>query len=179
MKKKLVLLTTLILVGVIVVATVILGLVKKDYSPSVQTNFQSVTITNSGNSSFSRSFGRLDEGKEFDKIVEEYNNSFKQSMLASLFSGNSSNKITVEHSYSIPSMSGYKMLWTLNQNGEEIMTTDTEKLEKVNELIVGVEDSNSFKQVTIYARIQNSTNTYLKITTKANFEALFDLLEDL
>ncbi len=181
MRKKLGLLITIALVGLVVVTTIILGVVKKDYSPSVQTNYQSVIITNTNDSNFNYAGGKLDEKESYNKIVELYNNSFKQSILASLFSGNLSNEITVTYSSgSVPSMSGYKIVWALNSEGEKIKLTNNLETEYViNKLTIGIEDSNSFKSVVIYANIKDSTVTHLKITTKANFEALYDYLEEL
>lgn len=182
MKKKLGLIITIAVVSLIVVATIVLGVIKKDYSPSVQTNYQSVTVTNSSNSEFNITSGKLDEDEKFEKIVNHYDNAFKQSLLASLFSGNSSNDVTVVYSSgSIPSITGYKIVWTLNAEGEKIKLTNSTQTEyTVNKLTVGVEDGAGFKTITVYASVKDSNSNYhLKITTKANFEALYDYLEEL
>lgn len=182
MIKKLGLLITIVLVSALVITTIILGTIKKDYSPSVQTNFQSVYITNTEDANFHFAGGNHDEKETFNKIVELYNNSFKQNLLASMFSGNLSNKITVTYasgSISTSSTSGYKMVWDLNNNGEKIIDS-AEREHVVNKLTVVIEKSSSFKLITIYANIKDSSvNAHLKITTKANFEALYDYLEKL
>lgn len=183
MKGKIGLIAAIALTLVLVATTVVLGVVQKDYAPSVQTNYQSVTITKAGDPSFNYTAGKLDDGEDFEKVVGLYNNSFKQSMLASIFSGNNSNKISVVYeSGSVPQISsGYKMVWFLNSQGEKVNLTNNLQTEYlVNKLTVAVEDSNGFKTTTIYANIVDSgVNAHIRIATIANFEALYDYLETL
>lgn len=184
MKTKLGLILTLALVGIVVLGTILLGVLKVDYSPKMQMPVNSVQIIKADGGDFIVVNKTSEDKTIFDEVIKLYNNSFKQSILASIFSGNIANKAVVEYrsgSYAsqLNNKVGHKLTLTLTQSGVDISETDTDKEHKISEISIVIENKEGFNTVTVYGKIVDVTTSYVEIITKANVKALYDYITDL
>lgn len=191
MKSKLGVILTIAVVGVIVIGTILLGVIKVDYSPNYNPSYQAITVKHADDKgkTFTANSTSSQENKEtFNQFVKVYKNMFKQSVLASVFSGNSGNEVAVEYkagSFSLSGKAGHEVALNLNKNGEEIATTETANKDKytIDKVFFVVPNLEGFNAFTIYAQIkadtQGSTTGYIQITTIADTKPLYDFVSDM
>jgi hypothetical protein len=184
MKGKIGLILTLALIGVVVVGTILLGVFKIDYSANMEMPVNSIQINKAANDDFIVVNKTSEDKTIFDEVIKFYNNSFKQSVLASVFSGNVGTKAIVEfrsgsYSSQLNNTSGHKLVIALTQSGVSLKETDGNKEYNISEIAMGVENKEGFNTVTIYGKIVGPTTSYVEIITKANVKSLYDYITEL
>ena len=189
MKKKIILWVSLGLVLVLATAVVLLAVLKKDYSPEFDLSPKSMNITNSSSTGYYNYLATDDEKAKamFEKIVAQYNDSMKQSILASMFSGNLFKNIEISLKSSAPTLSGYKVEFdykadmTLKKDGKDyVYGTDSSKTIKFQRIMFALDDTQGFHEFNIYAIEEiNSKEYYYEITTIANTYELYQTVSSL
>lgn len=185
MKKKIIISVSLGIVAVLIATTLVLALVKKSYKPEFDLAPKTVTIVQELDDKEFESSASHSTSKKFEKIVNLFDESFKQSVLASIFSGNSSNKVEISLVSKLPTFSegytvtfDYKADMVLKKDGKDfIYGTNSDKQIKVQKIILNVVETNGFDQVFLYAKEVVGVNTYYyEITTTANFDSLYSYI---
>ncbi len=185
MKGKLGLIVTLAFIGIIALSTILLGVIKTDYSPSFNPTINSVKIKldQSNTEILATRTTTIEKDKKlFNDVVKLYENSFKQSILAGLFSGNIKTQAIVDYksgSYSsqLSGQSGHQIIFSLN--GATIKETAGSNEHKISEIAFKVDDKEGFNTIIIYGRVEGSSTNHVEIITKANTKALYDFVSEL
>src|SRR5690554_4297020 len=184
MKSKLSLIVTLALVGVVVFATITLGVLKVDYSPKFEQIINTVEIIKSEESDKIVVTKTSLDKTIYNQTINLYNSSFKQSILASFFSGNINTKPVIEaksgnYKTRLNSGTGHKLYLILPNNGVIIKESSANVEHKITELSLLVEEKEGFSTIKIYGKIVDRENSYLDITTKTNIKQLYDYIAGL
>ena len=184
------------LVGLLVVATVVCGLVKTSYKPQIA----NPTIINIQDNDYAKypSVGSREQNPErYDAVMDAFNKSFEESFLTSVFSGrNGTTTRIIQHGTTDPrkNFSGFKVQFifgeeqTIMLNGEEYYpATDTSKTIKYKEIIFEVNMTNAetgeaaegFIRNSIYYVSQNEVtgkDEYYEHKLLCDFSGLYELL---
>lgn len=187
--KKLATIIALAVVGVLVVTTIVLSVAKKNYQPQLQNQPYLMVITNQEDKTYQggKGFSQQQPKENFEKVVKLFNDSFKQSILASMLNGNLSNKIEIEYKgTTLPAKNAYKVEFKypstlLMLNGKAFKLNENEPDIKFEYLIFYVEDGVGFAEFNMYAKVKidDSRDGYYQITTLANTKALYDFVNQL
>jgi len=188
MKKKILIIVSLALVVALITTTIVLAVVKKSYKPEFDLTPQTVRIVRqSDNAEFESSESHSSKEK-FENVVNLFDDSFKQSVLGSIFGGNSSKRIDIELVSKLPSFDegytftfDYKADMVLKKDGKDfVYGTNTDKQIKFRQVIFNITDTNGFNQIYLYAKEVVGSNTYYyEISTIANVSALYDYMSEL
>lgn len=188
MKKKILIIVSLALVVALIATTIVLAVVKKSYMPEFDLTPQTVRIVRqSDNAEFESSESHSSKEK-FENVVKLFDDSFKQSVLGSIFGGNSSKRIDIELVSKLPSFDegytftfDYKADMVLKKDGKNfVYGTNTDKQIKFRQVIFNITDTNGFNQICLYAKeIVGSNTYYYEIETIANVSALYDYMSEL
>ena len=188
MKKKILIIVSLALVVALITTTIVLAVVKKSYMPEFDLTPQTVRIVRqSDNAEFESSESHSSKEK-FENVVKLFDDSFKQSVLGSIFGGNSSKRIDIELVSKLPSFDegytftfDYKADMVLKKDGKDfVYGTNTDKQIKFRQVIFNITDTNGFNQICLYAKeIVGSNTYYYEIETIANVSALYDYMSEL
>jgi len=189
MKRKLGIIIALSIVGVLIVTTILLSVFTKNYKPEFDNAPYQVTITNSGGSGFYHAGTAYPEiqKENFDKIVNLFDNSFKQSVLASMLNGNLGNEVEIEyHGSTVPTTSGYRVELKyaetlLKKDGVAFKQATSDPEREFTEIIFYVVEGSGYAQINMYAKVEltSTTTGYYKISTLANTAAMFEFLSEL
>lgn len=189
MKKKIILLVVLALAIILAGTFILLGCVKKDYAPEFSLTAKTIKIEDSSsNEYFNYEANENKNGKEmFNKLLAEYENSMKQSILAGIFSGTLSNEIDITLLSKAPAFSDYKVTFdfkaqmTLKKDGKNfVYGTNSEKTIEFSEVMFNLNDSKGFHEFNIYAiERQDGKTYYYEISTLANTYSFFKLVSTL
>lgn len=125
--------------------------------------------------------------ENFEKFVKLFNNSFKQSVLASVINGNLANEVEIEYyGTSVPASSGYKVEFKfaetlLKKDGEAFKQASSDPERKFTEVVFYAAEGSGYAPVNMFAKVQLTSTTigYYKITTLANTAAMYEFLTEL
>lgn len=167
------------LLGVVLLGLVLTAILKKDFSPNIDLSKGEIFIEEKGSGAKYDGLTSKDE-KVYNEFVKTYNDSFKLTILYSIFSGKISRKQEIEnYGKDAPTFSsGYVVeinfgeSQTLKSNGKvyyESVNSDTPTLYKKAFFVV--EDGKGLTTKYIYFR--SETNRYYRLTTLANFDELY------
>lgn len=181
MKKKLGLYITLGVIALAAVAIIIMYLMPVSYMPSMSkpTNI-TVYQTSTKYGTFSAESG----AETYNKVLDAYNQSFKQNFLSALFAGqttaaknqNSSGQLSTTTTK--PSYSTYLVL---NFDAQKISVNGHKQNVSVDQVIFEVENVASFEDVKVYFKQAGAsgTTTYYYMTTLAKQAPLYYLITNL
>ncbi len=189
MKKKIILWVSLGLVLLLALAVILLAVLKKDYSPEFDLSPKAITITDSSSKNYYNYFANDNENEKvmFEKLISQYNDSMKQSILASMFSGHLSNNVEISLKSSAPTLTGYKVTldfkadMTLKKDGKNfVYGTDSSKTIVFSEVMFAIDETKGYHEFNIYAieHVDTKTN-YYEITTLANTYELYQTISGL
>lgn len=189
MKRKLGIIITLSVVGVLILATILLSVFNKNYKPEFDNTPYQVTITNANSSGFYNAGTAYTENQRenFDKFVRLFDNSFKQSVFASMLNGNLGNEVEIEyHGTTVPTSSGYRVELKysetlLKKDGVAFKQASSDPEREFTEIVFYVAEGNGYAQVNMYAKVQLTSTTigYYEISTLANTSEMYGFLSEL
>ncbi len=167
------------LLGVVLLGLVLTAILKKDFSPNIDLSKGELFIEEKGSGAKYDGLTSKDE-KVYNEFVKTYNDSFKLTILYSIFSGKISRKQEIEnYGKDAPTFSNgfvitinFGEAQTLKSNGKvyyESTNSDTPTLYKKAFFVV--EDGKGLTTKYIYFR--SETNRYYRLTTLANFDELY------
>lgn len=187
--KKLGIIIALCVVGVLVVTTIVLSLINKNYAPELANSPTQMIITNTEGKHAWGGNGYPSEAQEenFNKVVQLFESSFKQSILASMLNGNLNNEVAIEYKGTAePSQTGYKVEFRyastlLMQNGKAYKLNQNDNEKYFTTVIFFVEEGAGFADFNLFAKVQiDETRTgYYQLTSLANTQALYTFLSEL
>lgn len=189
MKRKLGIIIALSVVGVLVLTTILLSVFSKNYKPEFDNAPNQVVISNAQGSGFYYG-GTAYEGAQkenFEKIVNMFDNSFKQSILASMLNGNLSNEVEIEYyGASVPSQNGYRVEFKfaetlLKKDGVAFKQASSDPERHFTALIFFVSEGSGYAELDMYAKVQLTSTTigYYQISTLSNTAELHEFLTEL
>lgn len=188
MKKKLGIIITVSVVGILVLSTIILSVVSKNYKPEFETTAIEIKVTNTDGDEYFGGKAYSNEQKEnYEEFLSIFDSAFKQSILASMFSGKMNNQIEIDYTgTSEPTSSTYKVelrfvstLLKLDGQAYKLTSSDTEKY--FTSIIFFVDEVSGYNAFEIYAKVQIDEDSigYYKITTLANQYQMYNFLTEL
>ena len=173
------------MLGVVILGLVLTAVLKKDFSPNIDLSKGEIFIKEAGSGMKEDGLTSKDEkvNKEF---VKTYNDSFKLTILYSVFSGKISRKQQIENiGKDEPSINeGYVITinfgeaQTLKTNGKvyyESVNSDTKTFYK--KVFFAVENEKGLTTKYIYFRSEE--NKYYRLTTLANFDDLYKYINQM
>ena len=187
MKKKVILGVSLGLVVALVATVVTLALVKNSYKPEIDLTPKTLTVIELENKGQFETGEAFATKEKFNDIVELFDESFTQSVLAGLFSGNSAKNIKIKLE-SLPTFDNgyqitfeYKADMVLKLDGQEYKSdTNSDKQVLFQTIILNVTEQEGYNQICLYAKqVEGNKAYYYQITTVANTENLYDYLSEL
>lgn len=188
MKKKILIGVSLGLVLVLVATVIVLACVKKSYKPEIELAPKTVYVTEISTNSEYNTGEAFSTKDKFEKIVGLFDESFEQSILSSMFSGNLSNNVKIDLVSQLPTFAdGYKLVFeykadmVLKLNGKPyVYNTNSTKEILFQTIILNVTEIDGYQSLSMYAKeIVDSKTYYYEIETLANTKALYDYLSGL
>lgn len=189
MKRKLGIIITLSVVGVLVVTTILLSILNKNYKPEFDSTPYEVVISNETDSGFyygGTAYSDIQK-ENFEKIVDLFNSSFKQSILASMLNGNLNAEVEIEYEgTTVPTASGYKVELKypetlLKKDGVAYQQATSDPERQFTSIIFYVTEGSGYDTLSMYAKVQLTSTTigYYQIDSLANTSALYTFLSEL
>lgn len=184
--KKISQIVTYVILGVLVVGLVLTAVLKKSFAPNI-----SVPAYTAGGITISvpnmAKYEPLDKQENYNEFVSLYNSSFELTILYSVFSGKISREQKIDNiGKTAPSFtSGYVVTFVyptdqvIKVNGEiwhESVNSDTPT--NYRQITFNIFENKGLTTVFIYF-YNNDTSTYYKLTTLANFDALYNFVSEL
>ena len=188
MKKKIIIGVSLGLVVAIIATVITLACVKRSYKPEIDLSPR-IVIENVAEKTDYESGVAYSNKQEFEKFKDIFDKSFKQSILSSIFTGNSGNKIQIEPKGKTNPILSFKEGYTvtfdygternLKLDGENYSYSDKEVVYKT--IIFNIaEQEEGYNQISLYAKEQvGNISYYYEISTIANTYELYDFLSEL
>ncbi len=169
------------LLCLVVVGFGLMAIIKKDFSPNIKLPSYEISSIQIIQENPKKTDG-LGKKSDYDAFVNEYENSFKLTILYSLFSGEISREQKVEYLKSKPSTSSsivvditYSVDQTLMCNGKVYEEGSGNKTEiKYRKVFFVVEGEKGLETKKIY--FQSTNNSYYQLTTLANFDGLYSFI---
>ena len=174
------------LVGLLAVAVILCAIIKLDYKPEMQmpnlNAGEKIQIEKVGTSMVDA----YNDNINATKFIKEFENSFKLTVLHSLFSGNINNAINTEkQAVTSPTFNEYQVMFvynetqTLTQNGEPVYIADNSSTPiTYDKVFFSVYETNGVETVTLYF-YNKATKKYKPVETIANFDGLYDMIQNM
>lgn len=181
------------LIFVLAVVIIAFTFIEKNFNINLE-NPYSISIRSNGTESESYfSDSSVSENKEvYNKLLNEYNNSYKQKIMSSLFQGILASNARIERVNSSMSTidSGtylhfvYNDVQTLKLNGKVYTyhyanSTATDTNIQYKDVYVQVLDSNSMSQINVYVSKVGTSNLTYKYVVYANQGSLYNYITEL
>lgn len=191
--KKVLSIVALCLIGILAGTIIVFSCVNRDYNIKLEApDFIQVQIDSSSNTEiYSKDDVDADRKARYEKVMDLYNNSFKQKIMSGIFQGVLSTKAEIKREYkSISSIlsSGtfvvfnYNDYQTLKLNGKNYeykSGTVTEKNIQYKKIIVEVKDTNAISDIKIYVESKdNSDYSNYHYIVKAKQSDLYKYLQE-
>ena len=188
MKKKIIIGVSLGLVVAIIATVVTLACVQKSYKPEFDLEPKTITVVELSSKDEFQTGVAYSNKETCLKIEELFEQGFKQSILSSIFTGNSSNKVEVEPVSSLPTFSSgytvtfeYKADMILKVNGEKYSpNTNSDKQVAFQTIIFNVNEQEGYESFNIYVKeVVGNKTYYYEVSTIANTTELYNYLGEL
>lgn len=176
------------ILGIVVLGLVLTAILKKDFSPNINVpaynNGTGDIFINSADDLKHEGLSSKDE-KEYDKFVKLYNDSFKLTILYSVFSGEISKKQEItNYGKTKPQLSSglivtfnYSQNQILRSNGETYYESKSSDEVLYKQVFFAVENDKGLTTKKIYFYSENNSS-YYQLTTLANFDSLYDYISE-
>lgn len=186
MKKKISQIVAYSVLGVVVLGLVLCAIIKLNFRPEIRmpmvADGDKIQISVSGTSKVESS----DENIKYNTFLNKFDDSFKLTILYSLFSGKIGSELEIKETTSAPSFSGFKVQFiyaetqTLTKNGKEVTSgaVNSNTPVKYNTVVFDVTDAKGLGQVNLYCYI-NGDDSYYRINTIANFDGLYNYISEI
>lgn len=186
MKKKISLIIAYSVLGLVVVGLILCSIIKINFMPEmkvpVTTDIGKIQITTSSGTS---AVDSSNENINMNKFSETFSNSFKLTILYSVFSGKIGNEVQIKKQTTSPTFSGYKVQFiyqesqTLKKGGKPVTVADNSNTEVTyNRAVFDVKEGKGLTNVNIYFYTNGESN-YYQLTTIANFDELYTFIKAL
>lgn len=190
MKKKISQIIAYVVLGIVVVGLVLTAVLKKDFAPNINVPTYNagqgdIFIEQKGSGAKYDGLSSKDE-KVYNEFVAKYNNSFKLTILYSVFSGEISRKQEIEnYGKDAPTFTdGFVVTFnfnekqTLKSNGKVYYESVNSKTETLyTKVFFVVENAKGLTTKNIYFYSQENAR-YYKLTTLANFDDLYNYISN-
>ena len=172
--------------GVLVLALILCSILKISFKPEMTVP----TTAEIGKVRISTTDGtaKVESNSEnigIENFNKKFNSAFELTILNSLFSGRIGSELKREKLTTLPSRSGYEVLYiyneeqTLKVNGKEVTVADNSTTAiKYNRVIFSVEADKGLTETSLYF-YTNGTAAYYKLTSVANFNELYSYISDI
>lgn len=185
MKKKISQIVTYSLLGVVVLGFILCSIIKINFRPEMKlpttADNDKIQISVSGTAKVESS----DENINYKTFTSKFDDSFKLTILYSLFSGKIGNEMVIDETKSEPSYTGYKVQFiyaqtqTLKKDGKEVPIADNSNTPiTYNSVVFDVPQDKGLVETNIYFYNTSETN-YYKLTVFANFDNLYTYISEI
>lgn len=190
--KKALSIVALCLIGILAGVIIAFSCINKDFNLKL-TNPDFVEIY-VNTTTTSQSYGKNGDSEHkavYDKVMNLYNQSFKQKLMSSLFNGTLSEKATITREYKnniaqitnsgVWVVFNYENEQVLMLNGKEFAYTENGYNDThitYNRLYVEVKDSSTMTTFNIYVRKSGSESSYYRYTARAKQADLYKYLKE-
>lgn len=174
------------LLGAVVVGLILCAIIKVSYKPEISgltySNGDRIEISVSGTTMIDCS----DENINYEKFNKIFNNSFKLTILYSLFSGHLNDEVNVDEKITTnkPTFVGYKVEFiyateqVLKNNGKEVaLYENSNKPITYTSIVFDVAEDKGLTEVTMYLEL--SGVKFKPVKTIANFDNLYTYISEL
>ena len=185
MKKKISQIVSYAVLAVIVVGLILCATINLNFRPEMKlpnvSKGDRIEISVHGTSQTDSS----NENINYNEFNKKFDDSFKLTILYSIFSGHVGNELIIgEISSNEPTYNGYKVQFTFNElqelkkGGKPVKIADNSNTSlKFDGLIFDVQESKGLGNVDLYFILEN--NKLQKVTTIANFDELYKYISEL
>lgn len=184
MKKKISQIVAYSLMAVIVLGVILCAIIQINFKPEMNlpalAQGDKIQISLDGTSKIESS----NEIINYDKFVTKFNDSFKLTVLYSMFSGHMGNSVEIGEETSEPAYNGFKVEFiygteqTLKKNGETIYIAQNSTIPVTyKEVVFDVAKDKGLTNVKLYFKV--GTDKYRQVTTIANFDRLYEYIADI
>ena len=185
MKKKISQIVTYSVLAVIVLGFILCSIIKINFRPEMKlptlADNDQIQISLQGTSKVEAS----DENIKYGDFIVKFDEAFQLSVLYSIFSGKIGSEIEIDDTKTQPSYNGYKVefffdeMQTLKKDGKEVPVADNSTTPiTFNSVFFDVAENKGLSKVDLYFYTTGKT-TYYKLTTIANFDALYDYISEI
>lgn len=185
MKNKIGQIATYAVLGVIILGLILCSVIKISFRPEMSlpsiTAGDKIEISLSGTAKIESS----EENINYNKFIEKFNNSFKLSILYSLFSGKVGRETKVDETKTAPTYNGFTVkfifaeLQTLKKDGKELTVANNSNTTiKYNTIAFDVIEEKGLKSTILYF-YENGKTTYYTLTSIANFDSLYNYIKNI
>ena len=183
MKKKISQIVAFSVLALLVIAIVLCAVIKLNYMPEMKLPEYPDVIQITDTEACGK-YKAL-KGDEFNTFVTKFSDSFKLSVLYSLFSGKLGQSIASPKKVTDLNKGGYEVVFTfaeqvLKDNGKEVtVAKNSTETVKFNSLKFYVSENKGLSDdITLYFYMNNQTY-YYSITAIANFDDLYDFINNM
>ena len=183
MKKKISQIIAFSVLAVVVLAIVLCAVIKLDYMPQMKLPEypEVIQITDGEAGAITQSL----TGDEYKTFVKKFNDSFKLSVLYSLFSGKLGKSISSPKKVTSVTKGGYQVVFmfsseqVLKDNGKEVtIANNSSETVKFTRLQFYVQPEKGLNEdVTLY--FYTDSSSYYAVTTMANFDDLYNFIKEI
>lgn len=185
MKNKIAQITTYVVLGVVVIGLILCSVIKVSFRPEMSlpslTAGDKIEISLTGTAKIESS----DENINYDKFIQKFDDSFKLTILYSVFSGKMGSETKIDETKTAPSYNGFTVkfifseLQTLKKDGKELTVANNSSTPiKYNTIAFDVVEDLGLTSTTLYF-YENGKTTYYQLTSIANFDSLYSYIKDI
>lgn len=176
MKKKLGIFITLGVVLALAIAVLVLYLIPVNYMPKLN-NPDQIRIYVSSSQGLYKANDPNDK-PTYDDLLDKYNKAFSQSLLASIFAGQSTTTVQGNGKLDPVDKPSSDMEFVLHFNeGQKLVVAGVEQ-SPISDVYVQVTDSSGYTKSDVYFKQATGTK-YYKFTTYVNQKILYDAINNL
>ena len=180
MKKKISQIIAYSVLSVVVLGLVLCAIIKINFRPEINlplvANGDKIQISLEGTAKVESS----DENINYKEFLNKFDDSFKLTVLYSVFSGKLGSELDIEETKTAPVYNGFKVQFiytetqTLKKDGKEVTSGAVNSNTPVtfNSLVFDVADAKGLGEVNMYFYTSGEEG-YYKVTTIANFDELY------
>ena len=161
------------------------SIIKLDFKPKMQTLSKDTDAIQISDVDVPSKYLALSDEEQYKSFVNKYNDSFKLSIMYSLFSGMLSTKVEMTKLDSEPIYTDYKVEFiygeehTLYNNNEAVTKSDnSSNLVTYNRITFSLQEGTGLSNVYVYY-YKEGTSLYYRFKTKANLDALYDFVSNI
>lgn len=186
MKKKISQIVAYSVLGVVVLGLVLCAIIKVNFRPEINlpiiANGDKIQISLDGTAKVESS----DDNIKYKQFLNKFDDSFKLTILYSVFSGRIGSELEIEETTTAPTYNGFKVQFiytetqTLKKDGKAVTSGAVNSNTPVtfNTLIFDVAEGRGLGEVSLYF-YTNGEEEYYKVTTIANFDSLYTYISEI
>ena len=186
MKKKISQIVAYSVLSVVVLGLVLCAIIKINFRPEINlpnlASGDKIQISLDGTSKVESS----DENINYKQFLNKFDDSFKLTILYSVFSGRVGSELEVQETKTAPTYNGFKVQFiytetqTLKKDGKDVTSGAVNSNTPVtfNTLVFDVAEARGLGEVSLYF-YTSGEEEYYKVTTIANFDSLYAYISEI